>query len=151
MPISINRMPNSIYQLVYLSFANFDIGDKDVVSDILKSSTLNNSRLNVTGILFYKDGTAKYYNNSAFPLDMHSFSQAVFTLLKVGGKEEDIKFCKKVVDKSISALYLQSRNRFAYQRNRFYTNSVNYSRWTQAWSYYSLAFFIRTIKLKDTT
>ena len=57
MPISINRMPNSIYQLVYLSFANFDIGDKDVVSDILKSSTLNNSRLNVTGILFYKDGT----------------------------------------------------------------------------------------------
>lgn len=50
-------MPNSIYQLVYLSFANFDISNKDVVSDILKSSTRNNSRLNVTGILFYKDGT----------------------------------------------------------------------------------------------
>ena len=133
------------YNLEALHLISHDLGIKDFDKNISMGYEYYIKNL------FYKDGTAKYYNNSAFPLDMHSFSQAVFTLLKVGGKEEDIKFCKKVVDKSISALYLQSRNRFAYQRNRFYTNSVNYSRWTQAWSYYSLAFFIRTIKLKDTT
>jgi len=99
--------------------------------------------------LFDYDGNAKYYNNSVFPLDMHSFSQAIFTILKVGGKEEDVIFCKKVVEKAISMLYLNSKNRFAYQKNKFFQNNVNYSRWTQAWSYYSLAFFIKTIEAKD--
>src|SRR5690606_28411063 len=31
---------------------------------------------------FTEDGTAKYYHNAVYPLDMHNFTQAVFTLLK---------------------------------------------------------------------
>ena len=58
---------------------------------------------------FDNDGTAKYYNNSTKPIDMHSFSQAIFTLLKIGGEEKDIELCKKVVNKSIDLLYLKTK------------------------------------------
>src|SRR5690606_34542641 len=47
------------------------------------------------GYEFYKqhfftpDGIAKYYHNKIYPIDMHNVTQAVFTLLKVGGGKED--------------------------------------------------------------
>lgn len=94
---------------------------------------------------FDNDGTAKYYDNSTKPIDMHSFSQAIFTLLKIGGEEKDIELCKKVVNKSIDLLYLEKRGRFSYQKGSFIRNNVNYSRWTQAWSYFSLAYFNRVL------
>ena len=35
---------------------------------------------------FEPDGTAKYYNNNRYPLDMHSVAQAVLTLVKLAGE-----------------------------------------------------------------
>lgn len=99
------------------------------------------------GLLYYKthlieeDGTAKYYHNNRFPLDMHSVTQVVITLLKVGGSEEDILLAKKVVDKSINVLYMPRRKCFMYQKNRLYSNRIDYIRWTQAWVYYSFSYF----------
>ncbi|BBM66523.1 hypothetical protein VA249_31690 [Vibrio alfacsensis] len=90
--------------------------------------------------LFEPDGTAKYYHNNAFPLDMHSVSQAILTLLKVGGTPEDIMMAKTVLQRSLETLYLPQKKRFCYQKNRFFTNNVDYIRWTQAWVYYSFSF-----------
>ena len=92
---------------------------------------------------FEADGTAKYYNSSRYPLDMHSFAQGVFTLLKVGGTAADLALCDKVVNRAIELLYLPTRGQFAYQKTRWLTNRINYTRWTQAWAYYSLAFYNR--------
>jgi uncharacterized protein YyaL (SSP411 family) len=91
--------------------------------------------------LFEQDGTAKYYNNNRYPLDMHSVSQAIFTLLKVGGNKDDVAMAKKIIDKSIETLYMPQKNRFVYQKHKYFTNRINYIRWTQAWVYYSFAFF----------
>lgn len=92
---------------------------------------------------FTEDGTARYYNNGLYPIDMHSFAQAVFTLLKVGGTAEDLQLCDKVVQRAIDLLYLPDKGQFVYQQTRWLTNRINYTRWTQAWAYYSLAFYNR--------
>lgn len=93
--------------------------------------------------LFEDDGTAKYYHNDRYPLDMHCVSQAIFTLLKVGGTSEDIKLAEKIINKSIDTLFMPKQKRFVYQKNKYFTNKVNYVRWTQAWVYYSFAYFNR--------
>lgn len=92
---------------------------------------------------FAADGTAKYYNTSVYPIDMHSFAQAIFTLLKVGGTPADLELCDKVVQRAIDLLYLPGKGQFVYQKTRWLTNRINYARWTQAWAYYSLAFYNR--------
>ncbi len=103
------------------------------------------------GLIFYKqvmfeaDGTAKYYNNNRYPLDMHSVSQAVLTLLKVSGKADDVEFANKVVQRSIDTLYLPKKQRFVYQKHKYFTNNINYIRWTQAWVYYSFAYYNRFV------
>ncbi len=92
---------------------------------------------------FLEDGTAKYFNNSLFPLDMHSFSQGILTLLKVGGTSSDIRLAKNITHQAVERMYLPKEHRFIYQKQRWYINKINYIRWTQAWSYYGLAFYNR--------
>jgi hypothetical protein len=98
---------------------------------------------------FEKDGKAKYYHNKSYPLDMHSVAQAVMTLIKVGGTEADLALANKVLQHSIESLYQPTKKSFVYQRNKFYTNRINYTRWTQAWVYYSFAFFNRYISSQN--
>jgi UDP-glucose 6-dehydrogenase len=98
---------------------------------------------------FTEDGTAKYYNNGLYPIDMHCFAQAVFTLLKVGGSPADLQLCDKVVHRAIDLMYLPAKGQFIYQRTRWLTNSINYTRWTQAWAYYSLALYNRYVWEKN--
>jgi hypothetical protein len=98
---------------------------------------------------FTADGTAKYYNNDLYPIDMHSFAQAIFTLLKVGGSAADVQLCDKVVQRAVDLLYLPKKNQFIYQKTRWLSNRINYTRWTQAWAYYSLAFYNRYLSEKN--
>jgi hypothetical protein len=106
------------------------------------------------GLAFYKqemfeaDGTAKYYNTNRYPLDMHSVSQAVLTLLKVSGEQEDIELAEKIMRRSIDTLYMPKQQRFVYQQHKYFTNKINYIRWTQAWVYYSFAYFNRVTSEK---
>jgi len=103
----------------------------------------------IKGYQFYvrnfieEDGSVKYYSNNKYPLDMHSFAQAILTLINVGGDISDIRLCSKVIQSSISQLYIKEKSQFIYQKTRWVTNKINYTRWTQAWSYYSFAFYNR--------
>lgn len=109
------------------------------------------------GLSYYKDklieddGTAKYYDNSPYPLDMHSVTQVVITLLKVSGKTEDQELARRVINKSISTLYMPNKHRFMYQKHKRFSNKVDYMRWTQAWVYYSFAYFNRTVAERNET
>lgn len=101
------------------------------------------------GLSYYKtqffeaDGTAKYYHNNRYPLDMHSVAQAVFTLLRVGGTADDLALAEKVIDWSLREMYIADKAQFYYQKQAGFSNKINYIRWTQAWVYYSFAFFNR--------
>ena len=124
----------------------------------LLRTALDTDEFNVAtdkGLAFYKthlfeqDGTAKYYHNNPYPLDMHCVSQAVFTLLKVGGSKSDVELTEKIINQSIKLLYLPKSKHFAYQKHKYFTNKINYIRWTQAWVYYSFAFYNRYIMEQD--
>jgi polysaccharide biosynthesis protein VpsJ len=99
------------------------------------------------GIGFYRQAffeencDVKYYANRTYPLDMHSVAQGVITLLRVGGTDEDHERARRVIDRSIERLYLRSKERFAYRRGRYFSNKVNYMRWTQAWAFYALSLY----------
>ncbi|EOX1764237.1 exopolysaccharide biosynthesis protein VpsJ [Vibrio cholerae] len=93
--------------------------------------------------LFEADGTAKYYHNNPYPLDPHSVSQAIITLLSVGGEESDVVLVKRVIQRAIQTLYMPERDQFVYQRNKRWVNRIHYARWTQAWMYFSFRFYLR--------
>lgn len=93
--------------------------------------------------LFEADGTAKYYHNNPYPLDPHSVSQAIITLLSAGGEESDVVLVKRVIQRAIQTLYMPERDQFVYQRNKRWVNRIHYARWTQAWMYFSFRFYLR--------
>jgi polysaccharide biosynthesis protein VpsJ len=96
--------------------------------------------------LFEADGTAKYYHNNRYPLDMHSVAQSIFTLLRVGGQADDFALAAKVIDWSLSEMYIAEKAQFYYQKQPGFNNKINYIRWTQAWVYYSFAFYNHRMK-----
>lgn len=120
-----------------------------MISDVLKIEDFNPAIQK--GFRYYKrtflepNGAVKYYDNSLFPIDMHSIAQAIITLLKVGGTDEDLIWAEKISHWGIKEMYLPSKKRFRYQKHRFYSNNIDYSRWTQAWSYYSFSLLNRCI------
>jgi polysaccharide biosynthesis protein VpsJ len=88
------------------------------------------------------DGQIKYYNNSLHPLDVHCYAQALITLLVVGGPSF-LTTAQSVANSLVHNLYLPNQNRFAYQKGRMIFNKVDYTRWTQAWAFLSLALLNR--------
>ncbi len=80
------------------------------------------------GFSYYKanffelDGTAKYYHNNRYPLDMHSVAQAVLTVVKLAGEDghedEDKAVAEKVLSRALETLYLPGKQRFVYQQTR---------------------------------
>lgn len=94
---------------------------------------------------FLEDGTPKYYNNAVYPVDMHCVAQSVFTLMRVGGTEEDRQLVKKVLDWSIKHMFMLRKNTFRYQKTSKTVNNVCYLRWTQAWMYYALSYQCNTM------
>lgn len=98
---------------------------------------------------FEVDGTAKYYQNNRYPLDMHLVAQAIFTFIKVGGGKKDFELAQKVVEWSLKEMYLPEKGYFCYQKTKWMTNKINYTRWTQAWCYFSFAFYNRILTGKS--
>jgi hypothetical protein len=92
---------------------------------------------------FLSDGTAKYYNDNKYPLDLHNYAQAILTLLSVGDTNEDRELAALIVENALKTMFISKRRCFAYQKYPLYTNRINYLRWTQAWAFYSLAFYNR--------
>jgi len=88
-------------------------------------------------------GDVSYYKTSIYPLDMHSVAQAVITLLTTGNGPGARKQSALILSRAIERLYQPARDRFVYQKHRWLTNRINYTRWTQAWAYYALAFYHR--------
>lgn len=97
---------------------------------------------------FLTDGTVKYYHDRIWPIDTHSVAQAVITLLKVGGTVADVDLAGRVLHRAEASLYLRDKKRFAYQKGRWFTNRINYLRWTQAWAFYALSVYGRETALR---
>jgi polysaccharide biosynthesis protein VpsJ len=118
----------------------------DLIQNSLNTKEFSSSIIN--GLNYYKnnffesDGAVKYYNNNKYPLDMHSVTQAILTLLKVGKSDDCMNLACKSLVWSINNMYMPDKDRFAYQLYKNYKNEVDYIRWTRAWVYYAFSFYL---------
>jgi hypothetical protein len=90
---------------------------------------------------FLDDMTPKYYDNKIFPIDIHNYAQGIDTFLSF----DYLNKAEKLLNKCLDEMWDQNRHYFYYQKNRFYTNKINYIRWSQAWMFYALTRYYNKI------
>jgi hypothetical protein len=88
---------------------------------------------------FREDGAPKYYHDRVFPVDVHSVSQSVLTLLafqKV--RPEGSALARRVLAWGLDHLW-DKRGFFYCQKHPRYTITIPYMRWAQAWMLLALS------------
>lgn len=87
---------------------------------------------------FLKNGIAKYYHNSIYPIDIHSAAQLLVTLDHLNLFEAYVPLVNNVLNWTID--HMQSkRGYFYYQINKYFSSKISYMRWSQAWMFYSFS------------
>lgn len=99
------------------------------------------------GLRFYQDnfflkgGIPKYFPDKIYPLDIHCASQAIITLTRLKDIGADQALAQEIISWMIEQM--QSKKAFFYyQQGRFFTNTISYMRWSQAWAFLALATYI---------
>lgn len=93
---------------------------------------------------FTVEGIPKYYNNSVYPVDIHSAAQLVITLAKLNKLHEHRDLVDKVLNWTISNMQSE-KGYFYYQINKYFSSRIPYMRWAQAWMFYALSeYYLRT-------
>ena len=88
---------------------------------------------------FLPDGTAKYYDNKIFPIDIHSACQAVVLLSNT--LAESSERLESVLNWMLMHMW-DSKGYFYYRRGRFHANKICYMRWSQAWAFHALTSYL---------
>jgi hypothetical protein len=91
---------------------------------------------------FTKDGIPKYYNNSVYPIDIHSPAQFIITLDKLGKLCEQKEIANTVLNWTIKNMR-SKKGYFYFQINSFFSSRIPYIRWAQAWMFYSLSTYLK--------
>ena len=82
---------------------------------------------------FNTDGSLNYYNNRKYPIDIHSISQAINTLVELYGLTGNHRELAQAVCRWGLKNMKDEKGFFYYQKRKFYTNRIPYMRWSQAW------------------
>jgi rhamnogalacturonyl hydrolase YesR len=90
---------------------------------------------------FTQDGISKYYNNSIYPVDIHSPAQLIITLARLGKLNEYNELACKVLSWTIDNMQSEE-GFFYYQINRHFSSRIPYMRWAQAWMFYALTTYL---------
>lgn len=100
------------------------------------------------GLKYYLDsfftdtGIPKYYNNSVYPVDVHCPAEFIVVLYRLGCLNQYKHLVEKVLKWTIDNMQ-DEKGFFYYQMRPFYTCKIAYMRWTQAWMFYALSFYLR--------
>lgn len=93
---------------------------------------------------FLEDGTPKYYDNSVYPVDVHSVAAAIVALCEIGETDKRMRpLARKVAEWAVSNLCDPS-GFFYYQKRKNYIVKTDHMRWNQAWMAYALARLIES-------
>lgn len=98
---------------------------------------------------FLNNGWPKYFPDRLYPGDVHSAAAAIVTLVDLRGRfPATLELAEQIAVWTIDNLRSPYRY-FYYQRKRFYTNRIEYMRWSQAWMAYALARLIEGKRKKE--
>jgi rhamnogalacturonyl hydrolase YesR len=90
---------------------------------------------------FDSEGRSFYYNNSLYPIDIHAPSQLFVTLHKAGLFDQNRELAERVMKWTVNNMQ-SPQGYFYYQKRKFLTNKIAYMRWSQAWIFYGLTYYI---------
>ena len=93
---------------------------------------------------FTKDGKSKYYNNTLYPIDLHSPAQLIVTLSRLNQFNTNKKLIDNVLNWTIDNMQ-DKEGYFYYQKRKYFTNKISYMRWTQAWMFFALTIYLKEI------
>lgn len=93
---------------------------------------------------FDEEGRSAYYNNSLYPIDIHAPSQLFVTLHKAGCFEQYRHLACRVLNWTVNNMQ-SPRGYFYYQKRKFLTNKIAYIRWSQAWIFYGLSYYLLSV------
>jgi len=91
---------------------------------------------------FTEEGIPKYYNNSVYPIDIHSPAELIIAVIKMDKFQEQKKLVDKVLEWTIKNMQSE-KGYFYYQINKFFSSKIPYMRWAQAWMFYALSSYIK--------
>ncbi len=98
---------------------------------------------------FLSNGWPKYYPNQLYPADVHSAAAAIVALVELRGRfPTTVDLAEQIATWAIDNL-CSPDGYFYYQRKRFYTNRIEYMRWSQAWVAYALARLLEALQNRE--
>lgn len=107
-----------------------------------------------TGIKYYKenlfleDGTAKWMNNSVYPIDVHGSAQGIISFSKsYKYYPEYFPFAFKIAEWAIDHMQNSEEGYFYYQKNRLFRTPFTLMRWSNGWM--ALALSSLLVKIKE--
>lgn len=101
-----------------------------------------------TGFKYYLDnffeseGTPKYYDNNTYPIDIHCPAQLLITLSRIGKLNEYSELVDKVLSWTIKNMQ-SKKGYFYYQIKKGISSKISYMRWSNAFMFNAMSFYIR--------
>ena len=124
------------YNLEALSFYMKNTGDNSVANNIEKGFEFYIKNF------FMEDGTPKYYHNKVYPVDIHCPAQLITTLSTLGKFEENRTLANKVLKWSLDNMQ-DKKGYFYYQLKKGISSKIPYMRWSNAFMFYAMSFYIK--------
>ena len=90
---------------------------------------------------FLEDGTPKYYHDRIYPIDIHCPGQLWVTLSATGAFQENAAQCNQVADWTLANMQ-DSRGYFYYQIKRGVSSRIPYMRWSNAFMFNALSYYL---------
>jgi hypothetical protein len=99
---------------------------------------------------FDSEGRSAYYSNSLYPIDIHAPSQLFVTLHKAGIFKEHRQLAERVLNWTVKNMQ-SKKGYFYYQKRKYITNKIPYMRWSQAWIFYGLTYYLLNENKNEVT
>lgn len=90
---------------------------------------------------FNEDGSPKYYHNQQYPIDIHCPGQLFVTLYRLGKFEEHKDLAAKVLEWTIANMQ-DKKGYFYYQLKKGISSKISYMRWSNAFMFNALSYYI---------
>lgn len=90
---------------------------------------------------FLEDGTAKYYHDRTWPIDIHCPGQLWVTLSAIGQFRDHEVLCRKVAEWTITNMQ-DKLGYFYYQLKRGLSSKISYMRWSNAFTFNALSYYL---------
>jgi hypothetical protein len=87
---------------------------------------------------FSRNVIIKYFNNKIYPIDIHSYTAGIITLVKLARFLDNKEIILSTYGYLINEFKDKDKNFFYFRIYKLFKNKIPYIRWNQAWALYSL-------------